>query len=186
MPLVITFLLMLVAFFSGYLVNSSLIPSHEWTSESSRQTKNSEPSRNLPYLENKFNDLNGKEVRLDNWDSKYIVLNFWGTWCPPCRKEMPLLSKLNNKYIEKNIQFLGIALDDPSAVASFLEEKQVSYPILWGSANVSLLMSELGNNFGSLPFTAIINSENIVLFTYLGEVEEEAFTKELEKLSKSM
>ena len=99
---------------------------------------------------------------------------------------MPLLSRLHEKYAPQAVQFLGIALDDPKAVASYLEESEVSYPILWGSSNVSLLMSELGNNFGSLPFTAVLDSEGTVLLTYLGEVKELEFVKRLEKLIKSI
>ena len=99
---------------------------------------------------------------------------------------MPLLSRLSEKFKYKNVQFIGVALDDLKAIRSFLERHPVAFPILWGASDVSLFMSELGNNFGSLPFTAVIDSQNAILFTQLGEVEEEAFSKELEKLVKSM
>ena len=99
---------------------------------------------------------------------------------------MPLLSRLSQKFKSQNVQFIGVALDDPESVKSFLETHDVAFPILWGSADVSLFMSDLGNNFGSLPFTAVIDSQNTILFTQLGEVEEEPFSEELEKLIKSM
>ena len=99
---------------------------------------------------------------------------------------MPLLSRLSEKFKSKNVQFIGVALDDLKAIRSFLETHPVAFPILWGASDVSLFMSELGNNFGSLPFTVVIDSQNAILFTQLGEVKEEAFSKELEKLVKSM
>jgi len=172
-------ILMLISFFSGYLAYSVLTG----PSGAPAKTQGNDLEKNV--LERRFSDLSGRELALNNWDAELIVVNFWGSWCPPCRKEMPLLSRLHKKYFPKGVQFIGIALDDPRAVASYLEEQKVSYPILWGSSNVSLLMSELGNNFGSLPFTVIINSQNKVLYTYLGEIEEVAFTKELETLIKS-
>ena len=76
----------------------------------------------------------------------------------------------------KMCNLLG-GLDDLKAISSFLETHPVAFPILWGASDVSLFMSELGNNFGSLPFTVVIDSQNTILFTRLGEVKEEAFLK---------
>lgn len=170
--------LMLISFFSGYLAYDVLTG----PTDHSVKTRGKVVEKNV--LDRKFSDLSGRELALNDWDAELIVVNFWGSWCPPCRKEMPLLSRLHKKYYSRGVQFIGIALDDPVAVANYLEEQKVSYPILWGSSNVSLLMSELGNKFGSLPFTAVVDSQNNVLFTYLGEIQEEAFTKKLEKLIK--
>ena len=172
-------ILIVISFFSGYLAYSALTGS----AGDPGKTRGKDIEKKV--LERSFSDLSGRELALNNWDVELTVVNFWGSWCPPCRKEMPLLTRLHRKYFPKGVQFIGIALDDPVAVANYLEEQEVSYPILWGSSDVSLLMSELGNKFGSLPFTAIINSQNNVLSTYLGEIEEDAFTKELEKLIKS-
>ena len=179
-----SFFLLSVAFISGYWLNTYFSFSDlSITQDLSPKTK---VNRGKPYLEKKFSDLNGDLVSLKKWEAKLTVINFWGTWCPPCKEEMPLLSRLSEKFKSKNVQFIGVALDDLKAIRSFLESDPVAFPILWGASDVSLFMSELGNNFGSLPFTVVIDSQNTILFTQLGEVEEEAFSKELEKLVKSM
>ena len=179
-----SFFLLSVAFISGYWLNTNFrFPDSSITQDLSPKTK---VNRDKPYLEKKFSDLNGDLVSLKKWEAKLIVINFWGTWCPPCKEEMPLLSRLSEKFKYKNVQFIGVALDDLKAIRSFLESHPVAFPILWGASDVSLFMSELGNNFGSLPFTVVIDSQNAILFTQLGEVKEEAFSKELEKLVKSM
>ncbi len=179
-----SFFLLLVAFLSGYWLNTNF--SFSDLSITQDPSPNTKVNRDKPYLEKKFSDLNGDLVPLKKWEAKITVINFWGTWCPPCKKEMPLLSRLSENFKAQNVQFIGVALDDLKAIKSFLESHPVAFPILWGASDVSLFMSELGNNFGSLPFTVIIDSENAILFTQLGEVEEEAFSKELEKFVKSM
>ena len=179
-----SFFLLSVAFISGYWLNTYFSFSDlSITQDLSPKTK---VNRDKPYLEKKFSDLNGDLVSLKKWEAKLTVINFWGTWCPPCKEEMPLLSRLSEKFKSKNVQFIGVALDDLKAISSFLETHPVAFPILWGASDVSLFMSELGNNFGSLPFTVVIDSQDTILFTQLGEVEEEAFSKELEKFVKSM
>ena len=179
-----SFILLLLAFFSGYWLNFNFSLSDSSINKDLRP--NTKVNRDIPYLENKFSDLNGHLVPLKKWEAKLTVLNFWGTWCPPCKEEMPLLSRLSEKFKSQNVQFIGVALDDLKAIRSFLESHPVAFPILWGASDVSLFMSELGNNFGSLPFTVVLDSKNAILFTQLGEVEEEAFSKALEKLVKSM
>ena len=182
----VSLVLLLVAFGFGYWLNFDLRSPDPRSILDSRTQENINPNRSKFYLDQEFSDLGGTLVPLKKWNANFTVINFWGTWCPPCKKEMPLLSRLSQKFKSQNVQFIGVALDDPESVKSFLETHDVAFPILWGSADVSLFMSDLGNNFGSLPFTAVIDSQNTILFTQLGEVEEEPFSEELEKLIKSM
>ena len=130
------------------------------------------------------NDLEGKAVALKKWQSDLVVLNFWGTWCPPCRREIPLLVQLHKKYLNKGVKIIGIALDDPAAVKSYLEDNYVPYPVLWGSTNVTQLMKELGNEYGSLPFTVVVDSKGKIMNVHLGEIEEQPFVEILDGLLK--
>ena len=69
-----------------------------------------------------FPDENGKPQALKQWQGKVIVLNFWATWCPPCREEMPELSELNKKYQAKNVVVLGVSTDDVPTIKKFTAE----------------------------------------------------------------
>ena len=63
-----------------------------------------------------FNDLDGASRSSDEWKGKILVINFWATWCPPCREEMPLFTEIQEKYDAQGVQFIGIAIDDPELV----------------------------------------------------------------------
>ena len=96
-----------------------------------------------------FNDLAGQPQRLDAWQGKLVVLNFWATWCPPCLKEMPAFVRLQQKYGEQGLQFVGIALDTREEVAKFVAEHGIDFPILAGEEDVAMYMQRLGNGIGA-------------------------------------
>lgn len=117
-----------------------------------------------------FPDENGKTQALKQWQGKVIVLNFWATWCPPCREEMPELSALNTKYQAKNVVVLGISTDDVPTVKKFTEETKVSYPLLAADMAGSDLAFSLGNNQDILPYTIIIKPDGTVAKTFFGRL----------------
>ncbi|MBC7786685.1 MAG: TlpA family protein disulfide reductase [Methylophilaceae bacterium] len=128
----------------------------------------------------------GKNQALNQWQGKIIVLNFWATWCPPCREEMPELSALNIEYQNRNVVVIGIAIDEMDAVKAFvtdtkLDAIKVSYPLLVAEVEGMGLASGLGNAKGVLPFTLIIKPDGAVAKSYFGRVTkpllEEAITK---------
>jgi thiol-disulfide isomerase/thioredoxin len=80
-----------------------------------------------------------------------LVVNFWATWCPPCKEEMPEFSRLNTKYAPNGVQFVGISLDSADKVAAFKEETEISYPLLIGNLETLDLSSDLGNRAKALP-----------------------------------
>ena len=67
-----------------------------------------------------FPNLEGKQQASGQWDGKVLVVNYWATWCPPCRKEMPLFIETQQTYAEKGVQFVGIAIDSPDMVQDFV------------------------------------------------------------------
>jgi peroxiredoxin len=117
------------------------------------------------------------------------VLNFWATWCEPCREEMP---ELSNFYVEnqsKNVVVLGIAIDEEKAVKAYLKKTKVTYPILVDEDKGVILSKNLGNNEGILPYTVIIDSQGIIQKTILGRVHKDqldATIKPLLQPSKSL
>lgn len=117
-------------------------------------------------------DLNGTPRRLDEWRGKLVVLNFWATWCPPCLKEMPAFVRLQRRYGERGLQFVGIALDAREEAAKFVQQHGIDFPILAGEEDVARYMQRLGNTIGVLPFTVVVDRDGAVRHTHQGEWSE--------------
>lgn len=117
-----------------------------------------------------FPDENGQQQALKQYKGKTIVLNFWATWCEPCREEMPELSELHEENRDKNTVVLGVAIDDADAINDFVQETKVSYPLLVADMQGMELANNLGNDKGVLPYTVIINADGSVAKTYFGRV----------------
>lgn len=99
----------------------------------------------------------GQWQNLAEWRGKILVVNYWATWCPPCRAEMPAFSRLHDKYKASGVQFVGIAIDDVDKVREFRSSQKISYPLLIGTMDTMLKSSALGNSAQALPFTIIID-----------------------------
>lgn len=129
-----------------------------------------------------LNDLDGKPQPLAQWRGKVMVVNFWATWCPPCRAEMPEFVKLQGKYQENGLIFVGIALDEKDKVQAFADEIGVNYPVLLGALEAVGLSRKLGNRLGGLPFTVIVDRSGRIVTTEMGELSQ----ARLEPLIKSL
>ena len=128
--------------------------------------------------------IDGTAANADAYRNKIIVLNFWATWCPPCREEMPELSQLHTQYQQQNVTVLGVAIDEPSAVAEYLKNAPVSYPVLLTENESFDLASQLGNNQAVLPYTVIIDENGSIIETFMGRITKEKLEKPLHKLLK--
>lgn len=113
-------------------------------------------------------DLQGKLRNIKEWDGQYIVLNFWATWCPPCRKEIPEFIALQEEYRASNLQFIGIAIDDPISVDTFAMDMGMNYPNLIAEMEGIELARQYGNVIGALPYSVIINPEGNIIFRQVG------------------
>ena len=111
---------------------------------------------------------------LSQWEGKLLVVNFWATWCLPCREEMPGFSRLHNKYSAKGVQFVGIAFDSADKVSEFASQAPVSYPLLIANGSLMTLTAALGDAAGGLPFTVVIGRDGSLLQTRLGLWKEAA------------
>lgn len=119
-----------------------------------------------------FPDENGKPQSLQQYAGKIVVLNFWATWCEPCREEMPELSALHDAHKDNNIVVLGLAVDDVAAISDFSKETKVSYPLFAADMQGMEIASNLGNDKSVLPFTVIINADGSVTKTYFGRISK--------------
>lgn len=141
-------------------------------------TKTSAPKIETATLERVFNtqfaDLTNQQQALKDYRGKIIVLNFWATWCPPCRQEMPAFSKIQDTLGGSGVQVIGVGIDSPSAIKEFALQFPVSYPLLMGGTSGLELMRGLGNTNAALPFTFVFRPDGQPAFSHLGMLTEEA------------
>ncbi len=142
--------------------------------------KNSPSSQTL--FESKLPNENGVNQDLSQFKGKIIVLNFWATWCPPCREEIPELAELYAEYKNKNVVVLGIAVDTLLAVREFKKAMPISYPVLVSEDEGSILNTQLGNNQEVLPYTVIINANGKVLASHFGRINKAQIISNLRPL----
>ena len=112
----------------------------------------------------------GGKVSLSDFRGKPLLLNFWATWCPPCIEELPLINDFYGKNRTNGWQVLGLAIDKPSVVQSFLKRIPLDFPIGLAGLSGSELTKTLGNPTESLPFSVVIGSAGGVLGRKLGRL----------------
>ena len=127
-------------------------------------------------------DLNGNPRQVKEWDGRVLALNFWATWCPPCRKEIPEFVALQKKYGDKGLQFVGIALQKPADVRGFIRQFHVNYPVLAGEMPVIRVARAYGDHVGALPYTVIIDRDGRIAFTKPGALSRGQAEQEIKKL----
>lgn len=113
-------------------------------------------------------DPAGKEQRIDQWRGKVVVVNFWATWCAPCREEMPEFIRAQKEHGDKGLQFVGIAVDQADKVQQYVQEIGLNYPALIGGFGAMELSKTLGNELMALPFTVVLDRKGSIAHTQLG------------------
>jgi thiol-disulfide isomerase/thioredoxin len=119
-------------------------------------------------------DLNGKTQTLSRQQAKILVVNFWATWCPPCREEILVLQKIKKKYAANDVEIVGIAADNAVKVREYSREMSIDYGLLIGGAEVLVASKDLGNRAEALPFTVILDRARQLAFTHTGALSEAA------------
>ena len=124
----------------------------------------------------------GAWVSASDFDGQVVLVNFWATWCKPCREEMPMLVGLDDRFAESEFQVVGIALDDVQQAREFAAELGVDYPILVGSTNVMATVRLYGNLSGVLPFSVLIGRDGNIRWTHLGVLDEAELVPRIQEL----
>uniref|UniRef100_Q021C9 Redoxin domain protein n=1 Tax=Solibacter usitatus (strain Ellin6076) TaxID=234267 RepID=Q021C9_SOLUE len=128
-------------------------------------------------------DSAGKKVRLRDLRGKPAVLNFWATWCGPCKAEMPMLVELEKQYAARGVQFIGASMDGSKTKAqipSFLAEHHVAFPVWYGGSADDLDRLHLG---GAVPATAFLDAEGHIVARILGQARLEELKERLDWLT---
>ena len=169
----------IVTFFGAAVLGNALYSWYQTTTPAAKAARQMEgqprPVFNLP-------DLEGDMRSASEWDGKVLVVNFWATWCPPCRREIPAFMDMQDKYGAQGLQFVGVALDNTTKVQDYVNTMGIDYPTLVGGEQAVETSKRYGNTLGALPYTAIIDRQGRIVHTHRGEVSKETAEKEIKAL----
>jgi thiol-disulfide isomerase/thioredoxin len=127
-------------------------------------------------------DLSGRESTIGDWEGNILIVNFWAPWCAPCRREVPSLIKIHQEYAQQGVRVLGIALDSEPQVRRFAADYQINYPLFLGGNRTAMYNAVFGNPSGSLPFTALLDRNQRIVFKHNGELSSAQLREQLEAL----
>jgi|MudIll2142460700_1097286.scaffolds.fasta_scaffold29835_3 peroxiredoxin len=123
-------------------------------------------------------DLSGRNVRLSDLRGKVVLVEFWATWCPPCRASVPVIEHLHRTYAEQGLVVLGISIDEGwDAVRSFAREQGISYAILKGNDEVSAQYM-----VRVVPTMFLVGKDGMIAKQYMGGEEEETLAKDVRSM----
>ena len=125
-------------------------------------------------------DSTGVQVALADYKGKVVLLNFWATWCGPCKIEIPWFIEFNKTYKDRGFAVLGVSLDDDGwkSVRPYLAEKKIDYTVVLGNDQVSKSYGDVD----SLPTTFIIDRDGRIAFVHMGLVGKDTYEKEIRRL----
>ena len=117
-------------------------------------------------------NLDGERTSVDTWTGKSLIINFWATWCAPCRREIPLLQGIAAERQSQGVQVIGIAVDHRDAVATYAREMNIGYPVLLGEQDALDVAAALGFGSPVFPFTVFTDRRGEVVALFVGELHE--------------
>lgn len=115
-----------------------------------------------------FEDPQGRAQPMAQWKGRWLVLNFWATWCAPCVEEMPTLQQVARDYEKRGVAVVGLGIDSADAIRRFQNQLKLDLPLLVAGATGTDLARELGNPSGALPYTVLISPRGTVVQAQLG------------------
>ena len=125
-------------------------------------------------------DVNGKPVHLADYQGKVVILDFWATWCPPCRAEIPSFIDLQTKYGSKGLVIIGASVDQdgPAGVSAFISQNHMNYPVVMASDDVA----KAYGGIEGIPTTFVIDPSGNIVTSYVGATEESEFEAQIKPL----
>jgi thiol-disulfide isomerase/thioredoxin len=117
-------------------------------------------------------DLEGERRSIRSWPGKSMVVNFWATWCAPCRREIPLLNRVQAQHASEGFQLVGVAVDFREDVVKFAQEIGIDYPVLVGEQDGLDAVNKFGQGSLGFPFTVFTDNQQRIIAFHLGELEQ--------------
>ncbi len=155
------------AWFRAYFIDGPQPPLPE---EMSKQGAQAILSAHLP-------DIDGNAQAVSQWQGNVMVVNFWATWCTPCREEIPEFIDMQNKFREQGLIFIGIAIDREDKVIAYSKEFGINYPVLIGGLEGMTFAEAAGNQMSVLPYTVVFDRQGKIAETFLGRVHQRTLEK---------
>ena len=115
-----------------------------------------------------FTDQHGAEHKFSDWHGSVRIVNFWGTWCPPCVHEIPVLIAVQESFRARGVRVVGVAVDEPDGAFAMAKELGMNYPTMADSRRSVVLLHAYGNRAAALPFTAFVDSEGLIRERFVG------------------
>lgn len=135
-----------------------------------------------------FKDFSGALQPMAQYKGKPLIVYFWATWCESCKREIPMLIDMQKRLSERNLQIVGIAVDQADKVKKYAEQYGINYPLLiggtraFGGTDAVGLSRTLGNTVGGLPFMAVFDRDGKIVKTFTGETERKVLEETLTPL----
>ncbi len=180
----------LLIFAAGFIMAFNMSGSHEPTATSTPTSSESllseDDNKNLA-PDFSLTTIEGKAVTMSDFKGKGIILNFWATWCPPCRAEIPDMIELQTEYEKKNFTFIGVAVGDKAEnVKAYAKKEGINYPLAMGTPEITRDYGQfIDGGIRGIPTSFIINAKGEVLGHFVGarskEIFEEAILQSLKK-----
>lgn len=122
--------------------------------------------------------VNGDTIHLYDYKGKAVILDFWATWCSPCKAEIPGFIKMMKEYKDKPFIVIGVALDDPKRVDAFYKKYKINYPVAYGNREIARMYGGIRG----IPTTFVLDKKMRIVKKFVGYRSEETFIEIIEKL----
>jgi peroxiredoxin len=127
----------------------------------------------------------GKTLKLSDYKGKGVIVNFWATWCPPCRAEIPDMVDLQKEYEQKGFSFIGIAVgDEEEKVKAFVTAQKMNYPVAMGTKELAMSYGKFTEEgaIRGIPTSFVINGKGEIVEYFVGARDKATFTEAIKKV----